>query len=1051
MNKTLKRRVFRHTALYTAILMFSHTGGGGGAMAQTHKYAIVMNGRNQPEVKWESQYNQSALKDKGRERTFSHTSQKNRFGITSNFISFNNNDELVSQQSGTAVFGTATYLPPYGKVSGFDTAELNKRGNAVNWIHTTRPGLAGYGYTGIRCGSTKDCPKLTYKTRFSFDNPDLLKTRGGLDRHTEPSRENSPIYKLKDYPWLGVSFNLGGEGTAKDGRSSSKLVSSFDENNSNSNQNLVYTTEDHRISLSNWQQETTAMAYYLNAKLHLLDKKGIKDITGKTVRLGVLKPSIDVKTQNTGLSGILNFWSKWDIKDNGQIPVKLGLPEVKAGRCINEPNPNKNTQAPSPALTAPALWFGSVQNGKVQMYSASVSTYPGSSSSRIFLQELKTRTDPARPGRHSLAALDTQNIKSREPNFNSRQTVIRLPGGVYRIAPTRDRIVGLNGNDGKNDTFGIYKDRLVTPEVDEWAKVLLPWTVRYYGNDDIFKTFNQPNNKKQSDKKQYSQKYRIRTKEDDNDKPRDLGDIVNSPITAVGGYLATSANDGMVHIFKKTGTDQRGYELKLSYIPGTMERKDIEGNDSDLAKELRAFAEQGYVGDRYGVDGGFVLRRITDDQDREKHFFMFGAMGLGGRGAYALDLTKIDSNNLTGVSMFDVQNDKNNNNNDSNRVKLGYTVGTPQIGKTQNGKYAAFLASGYAAKDIVSSDNTTALYVYDLKDTLGTPIAKIEAPGGKGGLSSPTLVDKDLDGIVDIAYAGDRGGNMYRFDLSNSDPNKWSAKVIFEGDKPITSAPAVSRLADKRVVIFGTGSDLSEEDVVGTNQQYIYGIFDDDKRTVKVTVQNGTGGGLLEQTLTKENNTLFLSNNKASGGSADKGWVVKLREGERVTVKPTVVLRTAFVTIRSYTGMDKCGAQTAILGINTADGGALTPRSARPIVPDHNSVAQYSGHKKTTDGKSVPIGCMWKNSKTVCPNGYVYDKPVNVRYLDEKKTDDFPVTADGDAGGSGTFKEGKKPARNNRCFSGKGVRTLLMNDLDSLDITGPMCGIKRLSWREVFF
>ncbi|HFA5344466.1 TPA: pilus assembly/adherence protein PilC [Neisseria gonorrhoeae] len=1049
MNKTLKRRVFRHTALYTAILMFSHTGGGG-AMAQTHQYAIIMNERKQPEVKWKDQYNQSALKDKSRERTFSHTSQKNGLGITSNFISFNNNDELVSQQSGTAVFGTATYLPPYGKVSGFDTAELNKRGNAVNWIHTTRPGLAGYGYTGIRCGSTKDCPKLTYKTRFSFDNPDLLKTRGGLDRHTEPSRENSPIYKLKDYPWLGVSFNLGGEGTAKDGRSSSKLVSSFDENNSNSNQNLVYTTEDHRISLSNWQQETTAMAYYLNAKLHLLDKKGIKDITGKTVRLGVLKPSIDVKTQNTGLSGILNFWSKWDIKDNGQIPVKLGLPEVKAGRCINEPNPNKNTQAPSPALTAPALWFGPGQNGKVQMYSASVSTYPGSSSSRIFLQELKTQTDPARPGRHSLAALNARDIKSREPNFNSRQTVIRLPGGVYRIGPTRNGIVGLNGNDGKNDTFGIYKDRLVTPEVDEWAKVLLPWTVRYYGNDDIFKTFNQPNNKKQSDKKQYSQKYRIRTKEDDNDKPRDLGDIVNSPIVAVGGYLATSANDGMVHLFKRNGTNQRGYELKLSYIPGTMERKDIENQDSTLAKELRAFAEKGYVGDRYGVDGGFVLRRITDDQDREKHFFMFGAMGLGGRGAYALDLTKIDSNNLTGVSMFDVQNDKNNNNNDSNRVKLGYTVGTPQIGKTQNGKYAAFLASGYAAKDIVSSDNTTALYVYDLKDTLGTPIAKIEAPGGKGGLSSPTLVDKDLDGTVDIAYAGDRGGNMYRFDLSSDKPSEWAVRTIFEGTKPITSAPAVSRLKDKRVVIFGTGSDLTEDDVLDTKEQYIYGIFDDDKGTgtVKVTVQNGTAGGLLEQNLMQENKTLFL--NKRSDGSGSKGWAVKLTGGRRVTVKPTVVLRTAFVTIRKYND-GGCGAETAILGINTADGGALTPRSARPIVPDHNSVAQYSGHKKTTDGKSVPIGCMWKNSKTVCPNGYVYDKPVNVRYLDEKKTDDFPVTADGDAGGSGTFKEGKKPARNNRCFSGKGVRTLLMNDLDSLDITGPMCGIKRLSWREVFF
>ncbi|EMT8969717.1 pilus assembly/adherence protein PilC, partial [Neisseria gonorrhoeae] len=583
---------------------------------------------------------------------------------------------------------------------------------------------------GIHCGSISGCPKLVYKTRFSFDNPDLAKTGSRLNRHTEPSRDNSPIYKLKDYPWLGVSFNLGAEGTAKDGKVTNKLVSSFDENNSNSNQNLVYTTEGHNISLGNWQRESTAMAYYLNAKLHLMDKKKIENIApGKTVQLGILKPSIDVRTRNTGL-GLLNFWAKWDIKDNGQIPVKLGLPEVKAGRCINEPNPNKNTQAPSPALTAPALWFGPVQNGKVQMYSASVSTYPGSSSSRIFLQELKTKTDPGRPGRHSLAALNARDIKSREPNFNSRQTVIRLPGGVYRIGPTRNGIVGLNGNDGKNDTFGIYKDRLVTPEVDEWAKVLLPWTVRYYGNDDIFKTFNQPNNKKQSDKKQYSQKYRIRTKEDDNDKPRDLGDIVNSPIVAVGGYLATSANDGMVHLFKRNGTNQRGYELKLSYIPGTMERKDIENQDSTLAKELRAFAEKGYVGDRYGVDGGFVLRRITDDQDREKHFFMFGAMGLGGRGAYALDLTKIDSNNLTGVSMFDVQNDKNNNNNDSNRVKLGYTVGTPQIGKTQNGKYAAFLASGYAAKDIGSGDNKTALYVYDLENTSGKLIKKIEVQGG---------------------------------------------------------------------------------------------------------------------------------------------------------------------------------------------------------------------------------------------------------------------------------------------------------------------------------
>ncbi|ENS8156742.1 pilus assembly/adherence protein PilC, partial [Neisseria gonorrhoeae] len=1000
------------------------------------QYAIVMNERNQPEVKWNGQYQKSQLREKDGERKFIYTNQKNQLGQQNNFISFDNTDTLVSRQSGTAVFGTATYLPPYGKVSGFDTAELNKRGNAVNWIHTTRAGLSGYSYTGVTCRSSK-CPQLVYKTRFSFDNTGLAKNTGRLDRHPDPSRENSPIYKLKDHPWLGVSFNLGAEGTDKDGRSSNKLVSSFDENNSN--QNLVYTTEGHRISLGDWQREHTAMAYYLNAKLHLLDKKQIENIApGKTVRLGTLRPRVET----TGRSW-LDFWATWKIEDKGNITVRLDLPEVKAGRCINKPNPNKNTKAPSPALTAPALWFGPVQNGKVQMYSASVSTYPGSSSSRIFLQELKTQTDPARPGRHSLAALDTQNIKSREPNFNSRQTVIRLPGGVYKINPVKNggRVAGFNGNDGKNDTFGIYKDRLVTPEADEWSEVLLPWTARYYGNDDIFKTFNQPNNKKQ-----YSQKYRIRTKEDDNDKPRDLGDIVNSPIVAVGGYLATAANDGMVHIFKKTGTDERSYNLKLSYIPGTMERKDIEGNDSDLAKELRTFAEKGYVGDRYGVDGGFVLRQV--ELRGQKHVFMFGAMGLGGRGAYALDLSKINGNYPAAAPLFDV---KNGDNNGKNRVELGYTVGTPQIGKTQNGTYSAFLASGYAAKDIVSGDNKTALYVYDLNNTLGTPIAKIEVKDGKGGLSSPTLVDKDLDGTVDIAYAGDRGGNMYRFDLSDSNPSKWSVSTIFEGQRPITSAPAVSRLADKRVVIFGTGSDLTEDDVLDTKEQYIYGIFDDDKGTgtVKVTVQNGTAGGLLEQNLMQENKTLFL--NKRSDGSGSKGWAVKLTGGQRVTVKPTVVLRTAFVTIRKYND-GGCGAETAILGINTADGGALTPRSARPIVPEANTaVAQYSGHKTTSKGKSIPIGCMEKGGKTVCPNGYVYDKPVNVRYLDETETDGFSTTADGDAGGSGIDPADRRPGKNNRCFSKKGVRTLLMNDLDSLDITGPMCGIKRLSWREVFF
>ncbi|WP_322114703.1 PilC family type IV pilus tip adhesin [Neisseria meningitidis] len=1011
-----------------------------------YSYSIVMNGQKLPEVKNGNQGNQRNQRQATFTTNFSRVKKNTTF-------TFNNTDDVVAQKSSTVVFGTATYLPPYGKVSGFDENGLKERGDAVGWIGTTHPGLIGYSYQGNTC-SSGDCPELSYKTQFTFGHQGLKKKTGGkLDIDADKSRDNSPIYKLSDNSWLGVSFNLSSESTAES-KQNKKLVSSFSENVTQSNgtqgqnkdKNLVYNTDNQRHNNNNRvnQNSSHAVAFYLNAKLHLLDKKQINNIAqGVTVDLGTLKTRIEPTDEWKNKRYLTFVVNQWEFKDAGSVSVKLKLPEVKAGRCINKPNPNNHTKAPSPALTAPALWFGPVQNGKAEMYSASVSTYPDSSSSRIFLQNLKRKTDPGRPGRYSLADLSASDIQSKEPTFTSRQTIIRLDKGVHQIKLQGNEVANFNGNDGKNDTFGIVSEGSFMPDTSEWKKVLLPWTVRGFSNDNEFAKFN-----KESDK--YSQRYRIR----DNNGNRNLGDIVNSPIVAVGEYLATSANDGMVHIFKQSGGDKRSYNLKLSYIPGTMPRQYFDNDtsalkDSTLAKELRTFAEKGYVGDRYGVDGGFVLRRITDDQDKQKHFFMFGAMGLGGRGAYALDLTKADSNNPTAVSLFDVKNG-NNSNNSNNSVQLGYTVGTPQIGKTHNGKYAAFLASGYATKTIDDQQNKTALYVYDLESS-GTLIKKIDVPGGKGGLSSPTLVDKDLDGIVDIAYAGDRGGNMYRFDLSSDNPSSWTVRTIFSGNKPITSAPAISQLKDKRVVIFGTGSDLSEDDVDKTDEQYIYGIFDDDTVATGSVNFSGTGGGLLEQVLSVENKTLFLTDYKRSDGSGSKGWVVKLKEGQRVTVKPTVVLRTAFVTIRKYKD-NGCGAETAILGINTADGGKLTKKSARPIVPaDNTAVAQYSGHKQTTKGKSIPIGCMEKDNGIVCPNGYVYDKPVNVRYLDEKKTDGFSTTADGDAGGSGTFKEGKKPARNNRCFSGKGVRTLLMNDLDSLDITGPTCGMKRISWREVFY
>ncbi|HGO8439423.1 TPA: PilC family type IV pilus tip adhesin, partial [Neisseria meningitidis] len=754
--------------------------------ADTKPYAIVMNGQKLPEVKWGQSYNSLLQKSNPRQVNFTTSFSGYKKNTT---FSFNNTDEVVAQKNGVTVFGAATYLPPYGKVSGFDEKRLKERGDVLGWIGTTHPGLVGYSYEGNTC-SSGDCPDVSYKTQFTFGNQGLKsKVNGKLDIYEDKSRDNSPIYKLPDQPWLGVSFNLSSESVVES-KKLKKVESSFNEDVTQNNgaqspykdTNLVYTTGDGNNKGNQVHQDKHhAVVFYLNAKLHLLDKKQIKNITQvRELNLGELKTRIEPTNAWKNKRHLTFNVGNWEFKDTGLVSVKLKLPQVKAGRCTNAAHPNPKAKLPSPALTAPALWFGPVQNGKAEMYSASVSTYPDSSSSRIYLQNLKRKTDPGRPGRYSLADLTKSDIESRQPGFTGRQTIIRLDSGVQQIELDQNNteVVNFNGNDGKNDTFGIVQEYGFKPNDDEWKKVLLPWTVRAFNDDGQFNTVNKEEN---NGKPKYSQKYRSR---DNGKHERNLGDIVNSPIVAVGGYLATAANDGMVHIFKKNGgSDERSYNLKLSYIPGTMPRKDIESKDSTLAKELRAFAEKGYVGDRYGVDGGFVLREV--ERGGKKHVFMFGAMGFGGRGAYALDLSKIDSGNgnLADVSLFDVKNGNNgkNSNNSNNSVQLGYTVGTPQIGKTHNGKYAAFLASGYATKDINSTENQTALYVYDLENNNGTPIAKIEVKDGKGGLSSPTLVDKDLDGTVDIAYAGDRGGNMYRFDLSSDNPSSWTVRTIFQG------------------------------------------------------------------------------------------------------------------------------------------------------------------------------------------------------------------------------------------------------------------------------
>ncbi|HEZ0279744.1 TPA: pilus assembly protein PilC [Neisseria meningitidis] len=1014
MKKTPKRHLLRHTAVYTAMILAASSQQAAADEDQDFHYTVSDTGV----IKSNQIFGEPGVR-KGHKHIGVPSS---RFGpknlcrelnvpfdpavgcniLTSLIYDFTytNNDTLK------AGFPTATKLnfgggsaPLWGKVSGLDAGNLAER-NTDQWLTTYKPemrGKTGYDFTNISCfanGKTSDsrqCPTLPFRFYFNHDSNTIEATGQQRD-------DGVPIYKLKAHPWLGISFEIAAP--AYDGSGNVAAGSGKWERPSADGSQSNIAALPIKVNAGNPQGK----AFQLRAKLHKLTDPGGDSLTAQEIKLGeITMPKFSIRpTSSKGNSG--RTMTVWRIEDKGHIDVKLQLPGIGAGGCTRAQYTAAGPNGSRYAIVAPAP-LGTGFPGRA----AAVVTDPESASSRILFYTLN-KDNKEKGGANYL-----NNTSFTEPVFTGRKAAIRLSNGVV--------LSDSNINGITNSTFGIHDNNGNNQQ--EWKDVLLRWTDRRDGNDNQFNYFNNAIDAS-TRSNLYSQQYRIRT-----DKNRNLGDIVNSPVTAVGDYLATAANDGMVHIFKKSGN---GYNLKLSYIPGTMPRKDLDNQDSTLTKDLRRFANQNYKGGLYGVDGGFVLRQVN--LNGQNRVFMFGAMGQGGKGAYALDLTKAESGSPTDVSLFDVKDNG-----------LGYTVGTPQIGKIQNGKYAAFLASGYATKDIESKENQTALYVYNLEGN-STPIAKITVPGGKGGLSSPTLVDTNLDGKVDIAYAGDRGGNMYRFDLSNNDPTRWSVRTIFKGtpDKPITSAPAVSKLKDKRVVIFGTGSDLTEDDVASQKIQSVYGIFDND--TESLPAEDGQGKGLLEQVLTKDGSTLFLSDYKRSDGSGDKGWVVKLGAGQRVTVKPTVVLRTAFVTIRNYNA-NGCGAETAFLGINTADGGKLTKKSARPVVPD-NRVAKKVGEKKDAKGNNIPVGCMEKGTETVCPSGYVYPKLLTASYLDSQKTSDHPTTADGDAGGSGNDNTPFQKS-GNRCFFSKGVHTLLMNDMSDLDVAGPTCGMKRISWREVFY
>jgi len=393
-----------------------------------------------------------------------------------------------------------------------------------------------------------------------------------------------------------------------------------------------------------------------------------------------------------------------------------------------------------------------------------------------------------------------------------------------------------------------------------------------------------------------------------------LGDIVDSSPSYVGSpssgwagakyksfrvdydkrtpILYVGANDGMLHAFKA----EDGTEL-LGYIPSVFYNNDA------TKSSLSQLANQSYS-HKFFVDGTPMTNdiEIGSDTTLEWKTVLAGGLNWGGRAYYALDVTDPDGAHDSKLA-FSEANAKSlimwefSNANDSD---LGYTFTQPtypafkgtaqQIVKMRNGKWALVVGNGYN-----SESGTATLFIFFLdrsKDAngvyssswvLGTDYIKLVADkqlsSDFNGLATPMPFSARGDGIADWIFAGDLRGNVWKFDVSDSDPANW--KVAYNASscggsatvsssctplftaadsagklQPITTAPMVTRHPNGGVmVLFGTGKYLESADTTTPfSTQTFYGVWDNGSNNAS----NTTRSKLLQQ---KVVGTASVSNN----------------------------------------------------------------------------------------------------------------------------------------------------------------------------------------------
>ena len=329
-----------------------------------------------------------------------------------------------------------------------------------------------------------------------------------------------------------------------------------------------------------------------------------------------------------------------------------------------------------------------------------------------------------------------------------------------------------------------------------------------------------------------------------------------TPVVYVG------ANDGMLHGFDA----QTGKEL-FAYVPNLV----IDSTER-FNNQLDNFTSTFYLHDFY-VD---LTPRFNDawvvgsGSTRDWRTILIGGLGAGGKGFYALDVTDPGTDFLSetaasnavlwefteGDDVYpldangDPWSDGDNVDPDGLPVKdLGYSLSLPSVGMSnaESGGYKDWVAifgngpnstSGIATLFVLNLDGGTdgtwsSGDFIKVSTHTGVPLTG-PLTGYPNGLGTPTLLDSNLDGTIDFAYAGDRLGNLWRFNLNNTDPTQWKAVRVFTAQysgmpQPILNKPLVTKHPTKPgfLISFGTGSFITEEDGENTDIQSIYTIWDE--------------------------------------------------------------------------------------------------------------------------------------------------------------------------------------------------------------------------------